>query len=493
MGGRRTRHSAPSCPPRLAILPSRLALRETACQCSAAVANTAAGSPSAAATARHTAATAHHDADVYLAAFAGPGQQAQPPQLLCSGGGLACAAAGWAQPAAATAPTPAAVGPPPSAAWRLPPPTAPVRISLSDRNILCASVDWQWQEAVLGSTDHALYALDLRCGRRRKARTLYGRAGGHTEWVSAVCHLPGGRVASGGLDSRVWLWPPAGTACTPANCSALEGHGGSVAALAPVPAAPSCLLSAGYDKRLLCWDCSGRGKRQQALEGHRAPVLQLAAAGAWAASGDRDGGLVCWDLAAGKPVGGLLQAHTGHCTALEWWDGGSSSGAGSSSDGGGSEPRLLLSGGQDGAVKLWDARTGEQAAMAAHARPAGRGAVGSIVPLGHLLLTAGADCTVHGWDSRRSLQPAWEALQLPDFPYCAASCGSTLFVGCGDGSIAAVDAASGRLLYTLRAAAAAVRTLAASADLLIAGCDDGSAVLFEAAELAGDGVWAATG
>ena len=60
----------------------------------------------------------------------------------------------------------------------------------------------------------------------------------------------------------------------------------------------------------------------------------------------------------------------------------------------------------------------------------------------------------------------------------AAAPGGMLFVGCGDGSVAAVDAGSGALRYALTAATSAVRSLHASADLLVAGCDDGSAVLF---------------
>jgi hypothetical protein len=53
-----------------------------------------------------------------------------------------------------------------------------------------------------------------------------------------------------------------------------------------------------------------------------------------------------------------------------------------------------------------------------------------------------------------------------------------LFVGCGDGSVAVPTAGSGALGYALAAATSAVRSLHASASLLLAGYDDGSAVLF---------------
>ena len=452
------------------------------------------GSGGAAAAGFHAAATAHRAADAYMAAFDavfdGSEVWRHPPALMRNGSGLEQAAAARPAPtlvphpqAAVAAPQPAQ--PAPTSAWQQPPAASTTAISLSDRNLLCGSVDWARQEAVLGSADHALYSVDLR--RRRQSRTLYSKQAGHREWVSAVCHLPDGRIASGGLDSRIWLWPAAGTAPTASKCCVLEGHAGSIVALAPVPAAPSCLISAAYDKRLLCWDCSTGGRLQQALEGHRAPVLQLAAAGGVAASGDRDGCIARWSIGAGKALGKLVQAHDGHCTALTWLRDGSSSssGGGSGSEASSTSPdaHLLLSGGQDGAVKLWDARTGQQrAAMAAHAGPSGRGAVGSITCMGHLVLTCGADGTVHGLEARAGLQPAWQPLQLPDFPSCAASCGSTLFVGCGNGEIAAVDAATGHMRWSVRAAASAVRTLAASENLLVTGCDHGSVVLFDAAQ-----------
>jgi WD40 repeat protein len=47
-------------------------------------------------------------------------------------------------------------------------------------------------EAVVGSSDHALYTVDLDTGRKR--RTLYGKTAGHTEWVTCVAHLPDGRI-----------------------------------------------------------------------------------------------------------------------------------------------------------------------------------------------------------------------------------------------------------------------------------------------------------
>ena len=357
-----------------------------------------------------------------------------------------------------------------AATWHHAPALA-ARVSLSDRPVLCASVHWDSGEAVLGAADHAAHVLCVRRGVR--TRTLHTKTSGHKEWVTAVAHLLDGRVATGGQDSAVWLWPAGGTSGRTAQPTLLDGHAGPVSQLAAVPAAGAtgALLSAGYDKRLLLWACGSGGcaaRQQQSLAGHRAPVLQLAVAGSCSASGDRDGAVLRFDLAAAAPLGKPLAAHAGHCTALEWLGGGSS----------------LLSGGQDGVVRQWDCRQGgadPAAASAAHASPQGRGAVGSIAPLpgSALVATAGVDCRVCGLDSRQGLQPAWTA-RLPDYPYslAAAPGGDTILVGCGDGSILALEAGSGSERWRVATKATAVRTLHASDGTLLAGCDDGSAVLY---------------
>eukprot|EP00887_Chlorella_sp_A99_P000295 scaffold13.g295.t1 len=381
----------------------------------------------------------------------------------------ACTAADPALPAWAPSRAPA---------WRPPcAPTSPARVELSQRNLLCASVDWEAGEAVVGSADHALYAVDLR--HRKRARTLYGKAAGHTEWVTAVVHLPSGRVASGGMDARVCLWGPSSAACR----ELAPGHAGPVSQLAAAPgAAKPAFVSASYDKTVCVWDAAS-GMRLARLQGHAAPVLQLAVAPgsgqAAAASGDRGGALRWHDLQAGRTVGGCESAHDGgHCTAVAWHGG------------------LVASGGQDGVVRLWDLRAQRLAAeCVAHASAAGRGAVGSLLSAApHLLVSAGADSTAQGLDVRR-MEPLWR-LRLPDFPY-AASSGPVLpgvaFVGCSNGSLLGVDAGSGKVLATLSAGANAVRTVdvgpIGAALLLVCSTDDGDVVVWDLwlQQLAADG------
>ncbi|KAL4422914.1 hypothetical protein ABPG75_009111 [Micractinium tetrahymenae] len=449
-----------------------------------------------------------------MAAFDGQHSHARPAQPpSCTGTPLRCDQAPGVADSAATAGTSATA----VSQWaeRAPPLAARLQLSQAGaglrRNLLCASVDWERGEAVLGSADHAAYAVRLRPPTR--GRTLYTRAAGHKDWVTAAAHLPDGRVATGGQDAAIWLWPAAcegrrGATASVAAAGAgplqLAGHAAPVSQLEAVPgAAAPALVSASYDKRLLVWHCgsstsigaggsrgggrAGTAHQQLALAGHRAPVLQLhVAPGGLAASGDRDGALLRWDLTAGSALGPPLPAHKGHCTALEWWD----AGHGCSSSSSNSCGPLLLSGGQDGCVRLWDWRQAAALAQAAaHAGPVGSGAVGSLaagLPGGaaHLVASAGADCMLRGLDSRRGLATAWSS-QLPNFPYSMTMAGTLLLLGCGDGSVTAVDAASGERRWVLAVAGSAVRTLHADpgGGQLVAGCDDGSVAVYEAPRL----------
>lgn len=91
------------------------------------------------------------------------------PAVACD----ASATGGAAQPPSNTAQ--------PRGDWRAgPADPAGTAVPLAASNILCASVDWERQEAVFGCADHALYTVDLR--QRKKARTLYTKRCGHTEW-----------------------------------------------------------------------------------------------------------------------------------------------------------------------------------------------------------------------------------------------------------------------------------------------------------------------
>ncbi|KAK9845105.1 hypothetical protein WJX74_010662 [Apatococcus lobatus] len=187
-------------------------------------------------------------------------------------------------------------------------------VQLSDQPLLCSAVSPDGSEAVFGSSDHALYTVDLQACK--KSRTLYGRSNGHAEWVSCCKYLPDGRIVSGAMDSKVCVWAAKGV-----RSQTLEGHSGPIAALDTLSNASGDVLlaSASYDKSIHLWQMGGtRSSAASQLTGHKAPILQLKSGGPGLASGDRAGGLAVWDLTAGAASWKAQSAHDGHITALAW-------------------------------------------------------------------------------------------------------------------------------------------------------------------------------
>ncbi|WIA20909.1 hypothetical protein OEZ85_005253 [Tetradesmus obliquus] len=398
--------------------------------------------------------------------------------------------------------------------WRVGPvDAAGVLVQLSDRPLLCSAANWGSNEVIIGSSDHASYVVDAAAGKKR--RTLYSKTTGHTEWVTSVCCLPGGRVLSGGMDGRLWLWPAGGSAgtevsaahsapvskvaCLTPAAARIAAAGGSSssrsnvgvraarAAAAAAAAGPVLAVSCSYDKVVQVWDVSGsRAKQQAVLQGHTGPVLEMAVhpAGTCIATGDRKGGLMCWDLDTGSSSWGVAAAHQGHITALAW-----SAAAANTPEqhlGCSSSSCFVISGGQDKVVRVWDGRTGScSAEQTVHADKKGKGAVGNIVTglgsSGNLVVTAGADMTLRVLDAAQSYKPI-HTVQLTDFPYSLTAAASDLVLcGCGDGSVHVVDVEAGAVLYALGAGRAAVRAMEVSpgTERLVCAGDDGCVVCYE--------------
>lgn len=64
--------------------------------------------------------------------------------------------------------------------------------------------------------------------------------------ISAVAHLPDGRLLSGGGDGKLCLWPRAPSSIPSATCQDLDGHASAVSQLAAVPGS-RLAFSAAYD------------------------------------------------------------------------------------------------------------------------------------------------------------------------------------------------------------------------------------------------------
>ncbi|KAJ3312709.1 hypothetical protein HDU76_002819 [Blyttiomyces sp. JEL0837] len=81
---------------------------------------------------------------------------------------------------------------------------------ISDRTILCSSSSDSTptspsQLMIFGGADHELHEIEPRHGIQ--IRSLYSKNAGHSEWVTCVDSLPGGGYVSGGMDSKVCVWP----------------------------------------------------------------------------------------------------------------------------------------------------------------------------------------------------------------------------------------------------------------------------------------------
>ena len=378
-------------------------------------------------------------------------------------------------------------------------------LDASERNVLCMAMHCPRRggggpRVVVGSADHALYEYDVISGRR--LRQLYTKQSGHSEWVTCVDYLPDGGVVSGAMDSKVCLWRSSGT-----TCSNLKGHSASVSAVR-AGASGTRVVSSSYDKTLRVWDAK-RATEICCLKGHKAPVLGFAwgtegGGGDFLVSGDRDGVAVLWDLSAGAQAR-KLSGHRGHVTSLRWCDpdvlrlGG----------GGGDRGGLVLTGGQDGTVRVWDLRQ----AKCAHNLPCHPGGAVNGIEYspggggsGSFLATAGADSVIKVWDPTMFIErvryethlgtgvhrvdrgAAATGLASKFFIYSLRAVGPWLLSGAENGWLAfhdlrpgaPVNGPVGTCSYALGANMAAVTAIEATRDgtHLVAAGDDGKAMVY---------------
>jgi WD40 repeat protein len=192
-------------------------------------------------------------------------------------------------------------------------------------------------------------------------------------------------------------------------------------------------------------------------------------------SGTRKGTCSVWDLQTTQQVGALKAAHRGPVSCMMRLS-----------------AAIIVTGGQDGTVKILDTRRGMPLVahkVNCHVDPTQgtTGAVSCLEKAGGLLATGGADNRVCLLDPRMNFQPlhVFSHHHAPVFSlkYALATESPVLFTGAADGVLHCVNLLSRQVLYRLQPSQGAVRAIASTTHLqenkkLVAACEDGKAVVF---------------
>jgi WD40 repeat protein len=244
--------------------------------------------------------------------------------------------------------------------------------------------------AVSGSRDGTLRVWDLESGRT--LQTLKG----HTNWVTALAVLDGGRAVSGSRDGTLRVWDLESgrslktlevhtTGVTTAvwdlerrqSLKTLFGRHTTnwVTAVAVLDGRRAVSASSGPTLRV--WDLES-GRFLKTLKGHTASVLTVAVLdGRRAVSGSADGTLRVWELESGRSIK-TLEGHTAPVRAVAVLD-----------------SRRAISASNDGTLRIWDLESG-RSLETLEGLTAGITAVAMLG--GRRAVSASSDRTLRVWD-----------------------------------------------------------------------------------------------
>ena len=366
---------------------------------------------------------------------------------------------------------------------------------------VAVSPDSSWLAS--GGTDGAVRIWDAGTGKQRTVLK------GHAGEVAAVAVSPDSSwLASGSTDGAVRIWDVA----TGQQRTVLKGHVGGVTALAVAPVG-SALASGGWDGAVRIWDVDGEqagwtgstgemeavpsdrtnlaspsinrtvrtpdpaiGQQNADRKGRGSQMIAVTTApdGSWLASGSDDGAVRIWDAATNQQRA-ILKGHGGPVRAVTVAPDGSWLASG------GVDGRLA-SGIWDGAVRIWDAATGQQRAiLTGHG---GEVAAVAVSPDGSWLASGSWDGAVRIWDVATGQQRFSLKGRSGGVTAVAVSPdGSWLASGSTDGAVRIWDIATGQQRFSLKGRGGGVTAVAVSPDgsWLASGSWDGAVRIWDVA------------
>ncbi len=244
---------------------------------------------------------------------------------------------------------------------------------------------------------------------------------GHGGPVRALAITADGRLAvSGGFDQAAIVWG----LDTGAALSVLRFHDGAVNAVAALP--DGRFASASEDGRIALWRL-GQTEPERVLEGHTGPVAGLAIApdGSVLASAAWDGTARLWPLAGGAAR--VLEGHRGNVNAVAFLPDG-----------------RPVTAGADATVRIWT-REGEAAVTAT--LPSALSAVAVTADGG--IAAAGADATVRFLAEDGSTRGEVELGPAPVIALAPSPDGTRIAAASAGGTVAMIERATGKILFTL--------------------------------------------